>query len=74
MWTIWNPSNEWEVWMRGHLLRLPISPALRASHVTIAHLRVGIMSFRNRFYPVTTDNGSERELAGPRDGVISGTV
>ena len=37
-------------------------------------LRDGIMSFRNCFYIVTTDNGSERELADPGDGVISGTV
>jgi len=64
MWTIWNPRNEWEVWMRGHLLRLPISPALRASHVTIARLRAGIMSFHNRFRTVTTDNGSVHELGG----------
>jgi len=74
MWTIWNSSDEWEVWMCGYHLRLPISPALRASHVTIARIRAGIRSFRNCFRPVTTDNGNERELAGPRDGVISGTV
>ena len=60
------------VWLSDH--RLPISPALRASHVMIARLRDGIMSFRNCFHTVTTDNGSERELAGQRDGVISGTV
>lgn len=70
-WAIWEPSEELGKWLDG--LR-SISPALRASHVTIARLRVGIMLFCNRFHPVTTDNGSERELTGPRDGVISGTV
>jgi len=67
--TIWESSDGLGVWLDG--LRLPISPALRASHVTIARLRDGILSFRNRFHTVTTDNGNERELDGPRDG---GTV
>ena len=70
--TIRESSGGLGVWLDG--LRLLNSPALRASHVSIARLRDGIMSFRNRFHPVTTDNGSERELAGSRDGVISGTV
>ena len=75
IWTIWNSSNEWKAWMRGHRLRLIISPALQASHVTIARLCAGIMSFCNRFHPVVTDNGSEHELAGPRDdGIMNGTV
>ena len=67
--TIWEPSGELGRWLYG--LR---SISLRASHVTIARLRDGIMSFCSRFHPVTTDNGSEREATGPRDGVISGTV
>jgi len=70
--TIWESSNGFGVWLDG--LRLPVPPALRASHVTIAGLRDGILSFTNRFHPVTTDNGNGRGLAGPGNGVISGTV
>jgi len=69
MWTIWESSNGLGVWLDG--LRPPISPALGASHVTIARLRDGILSFTNRFHPVTTDNGNGRGLAGRGDG---GTV
>jgi len=72
MWTTWESSGGLGVWLDG--LRLPISLALRASHAMIARLRDGIMSFCNCFHIVTTDNGSERELTGPSDGVISGTV
>jgi len=70
-WAIWEPSGELGKWLEG--LR-SISPALRASSVPIARLRDDIMSFCNRFHPVTTDIGSEREPTGPRDGVISATV
>jgi len=69
---IWEPSGGLRAWLDG--LRLPIFPALQASHAMIARLRDGIVSCHNCFHTVTTDNGSERELAGPRDGVISGTV
>ena len=70
MWTIWESSNGLGVWLDS--LRLTVSPALRASHVRIARLRDGILSFRNRFHPVTTDNGSEHELASTRNSVIGG--
>jgi hypothetical protein len=74
MWTIWESSNGLGVWLDG--LRQSVSPALRASHVKIARLRDGILSFRNCFHPVTTDNGNEHELADPRGSasVIGGTV
>jgi hypothetical protein len=72
MWTIWESSNGLGVWLDG--LRLSVSPALRASHVRIARLRDGTLSFRNRFHPVTTDNGNEHELASTRNSVIGGTV
>ena len=70
MWTIWESSNGLGVWLEG--VRLSASPALRASHVRIARLRDGILSFRNRFHPVTTDNGGEHELASTRNSVIGG--
>ena len=70
MWTIWESSNGLGVWLDS--LRLTVSPALRASHVRIPRLRDGILSFRNRFHPVTTDNGSEHELASTRNSVIGG--
>ena len=74
MWTIWESSNGLGVWLNG--LRLSVPPAPRASHVRIARLRDGILSFRNRLHPVTTDNGNEHELADPGDSasVIGGTV
>jgi hypothetical protein len=74
--TMWEPRSGLRAWLDGggDGLRLPNFPALQASHAMIARLRDGIMSFRNRFHTVTTDNGSERELAGPRVGDTSGTV
>jgi len=62
MWTVWESKGGLGVWLDG--LRLLISPAPRAPHVTIARLRDGIMSFHNRFRTVTTDNGSVHGLAG----------
>ena len=74
MWTIWESSNGLGVWLDS--LRLSVSPALRASHVRIPRILDGILSFRNRVHPVTTDNGNEHELTDPRDSasVIGGTV
>jgi hypothetical protein len=72
MWTIRDSSGGLGAWLDG--LRLPTFPALQALHAMIARLHDGIMSFRNCLHTVTTDNGSEHELAGPRDGAISGTV
>jgi len=68
---IWGSSDGLGVWLDG--VRLPVPPALRALHVMIARLRDRILSSTNRFHP-TTDNGNGRRLAGPGDGVISGTV
>ena len=70
MWTIWESSNGLGVWLDS--LRVSISPVLRASHVRIARLRDGILSFRNRSHPVITDNGSEHEMASTRNSVIGG--
>ena len=74
MWTIWESSNGLGVWLDG--LRISVSPALRASHVRIARLRDGILSFRNCLHPVTADNGNEHELAnlGDSTSVIGVTV
>jgi hypothetical protein len=74
MWFLGASSYGLGGWLDG--LRQYVSPALRASHVRIARLRDGILSFRDCFHPVTADNGNEHELAGPRDStsVIGGTV
>ena len=74
MWTIWEPSNGLGVWLDASGLCQSVSAALRASHVKVARLWDGILSFRGRSRPVATDNGNGNELAGPRDSVTGGTV
>jgi len=69
VWTIWESSDTWAVWLDG--LLSPIARALRALH--LSRFRHAAMLFRKRFhsYP-TNDAGSERELAGRPDGVVAG--
>jgi len=68
VWTIWESSDKWAVWLDG--LPSPIR-ALRALHPS--RLRHAPMLFRERFhsYP-TNDVGSEHELANRPDGVVAG--
>src|SRR5260221_12030527 len=63
MWTIWESSNKWAVWLDG--LPSPISHALVPLHLSC--LPDAAMSFPKCFRSRTTnDTGSEHEMATPR--------
>jgi len=74
LWTIWESSDKWAVWLGGFQVPSHISRALRALHPS-SRLRDAAMSFRNCFRSRTTNNtGNEYEMATRRGGVVGGNA
>ena len=73
LWTIWESSDKWKVWLGGIRVPSRISRVLRDLH--LSRLRDAAMSFRNSFCSRTTnDTGTEHEMATRRGGVVGGNA
>jgi hypothetical protein len=73
VWTIWESSDTWTVWLGGFRVPSRISRALGALH--LSRLRHAAALFRRRFIRYFTDAvDSEHELAGRGDGAVGSSV
>jgi len=70
VWTIWESSDTWGVWLYGFYPSIArvVRPMGTLRRGIGERLRGTVMSFRKCFHSVTTDNvGSVHELGAPRD-------